>query len=87
MSKTLKERAEITTANVLDILGLPATDHPKEVANAIEQAIIGALVDERHRCADLAYESHKEDADKAKTVAEGIRAVKSVLISNLSSMR
>lgn len=87
MSKTLKVRAEETTANVLEILGLPADDHPKEVASAIEKAIIEALIDERHRCADMVFESYKEDAEKAKTVSEGIRAVKSVLISNLSSLR
>ena len=87
MSKTLKVRAEETTAEVLKILGLPANDHPKDVADAIERAIIGALVDERNRCADMAYDHCSEDSDKAKLVAEDIRAVKSALISNLSSMR
>ena len=87
MTKTLKERAELTTTKVLDILGLPETDHPKEVTDALKQAIIGALIEERVRCADVAYECCREDTEKAKVVAEEIRQVQSVLVTNLSAMR
>ncbi len=87
MTKNLRERAEVTALEVQDILGVSKQDHPKEVADAIEQAIIRALVEERHRCADLAHECCAEDSVKAKIVAEKIRAVKSVLVTNLNSMR
>lgn len=87
MYKNLRERAEATAAEVLDILGLSKDDHPKEVADAIEHAIIRALIEERERCADVARDCCAEDSVKAERVAEKVRAVKSVLITNLDSMR
>lgn len=87
MSKNLHERAVSTSAEVLKILGHAKDDHAQEVTDAIEHAIIRALIDERDRCADLALECCSEDSEKAKEVSEEIRRVKSVLITNLSSMR
>ncbi len=87
MSKNLRERAEETANVVQNILGRSNEDHPKEVADAIEKAIIHALVAERNRCADVARICCADDAEKAKHVSEEIARVKSVLISNLSSMR
>jgi hypothetical protein len=87
MTKNLRERAEETAKDVQSILGISNDDHPKEVADAIEQAIIKALVDERHRCADLALVCCAEDGDRAQRVADEIRKVRSVLITNLSAMR
>ena len=87
MPKNLRERAETTAQQVLDILEISKSDHPKEVADAIEHAIIRALVEERGRCADLARECCAEDSVKAQMVAEKIRVVKSVLLTNLDSMR
>jgi len=87
MSKNLRERAEETAMEVQTILGISNNDHPKEVADAIEQAIIKALVDERYHCADVAQAYCAENEDRAHRVAEEIRKVKSVLITNLSSMR
>ena len=87
MTKNLRERAEATAQEVREILGISPTDHPKEIADAIEHAIIRALVAERHRCADMALEGYTETNAKAELVAEEIRQVRSVLITNLSSMR
>ena len=57
------------------------------MTETIKQAIIGALIEERVRCADVAYECCREDSEKAKIVAEEIRQVQSVLVTNLSAMR
>jgi len=87
MSKNLRERAEITAEEVQDILGVSPGDHSKEVADAVEHAIIRALIEERERCATIAQQCHEGDAQKAERVADEIRKVRSVLISNLSAMR
>ncbi|USG62756.1 hypothetical protein NBZ79_07165 [Sneathiella marina] len=87
MSKSLRERAEDTAKEVREILGVSEDDHPTEVADAIEHAIIRALIEERDRCADMIHDHMEEDAQKAKYVSDKVRAVKSVLITNLSSMR
>ena len=87
MTKSLRERAEQATQEVQQILGLSAEEHPKEISDAIEKTIIHALLEERHRCADIAFEFLGEDQFKAKHVAEEIRRINSVLVSNLSSMR
>tara|TARA_B100000315_G_C14202402_1_gene418242 strand:+ start:345 stop:608 length:264 start_codon:yes stop_codon:yes gene_type:complete len=87
MKDTLRERAEKTCREVQDILGVSTGDHPGEIAEAIEQAIIRALVEERQHCADKALESCAKHTDKAHQISEEIRQVNSVLISNLSSMR
>ncbi len=87
MTKSLRERAEDTTKEVQKILGVASGEHPKEIADAIEQTIINALLEERHRCADLAFQCCEEDQDKAHKVAEEIRRVNTALVANLSSMR
>jgi S-adenosylmethionine synthetase len=87
MTKSLRERAEQATQEVQQILGLSAEEHPKEISDAIEKTIIHALLEERHRCADVAFEFLDEDQVKAKHVAEEIRRINTVLVSNLSSMR
>ncbi len=87
MAQTLRERAEKTAAEVHDILGVSPDERPKEVADAIEMAIIRVLIEERQRCAEIAFRCCSEDKDKAHKVAKEVGQVKSVLISNLSSMR
>jgi hypothetical protein len=87
MKRNLRERAEDTAREVQKILGHSSNEQPKEVVDAIEKAIIKALVDERYHCADLAQAYCAENEDRAHRVAEEIRKVKSVLIANLSSMR
>lgn len=87
MTKSLRERAEAATQEVHTILGVSAGDHSKEVADAIEQTIIKALLEERHRCADVAMKCCEEDKDKAHHISEEIRRINTALVANLSSMR
>ena len=87
MSKNLRERAESTAQELQEILGISDKSHSKEVADAIENSIIKALIDERHRCADVARQCFADDDDKAKRVSDEISRVRSVLITNLSAMR
>ena len=87
MTKSLRERAEQATQEVQGILGVSAEEHPKEIEDAIEQAIINALLKERHRCADVAFECCNEDRDKAHKIADEIRRVNTALVANLSAMR
>ncbi|MBT3238256.1 MAG: hypothetical protein HOL37_10685 [Rhodospirillaceae bacterium] len=85
--KSLRERAELATKEVQDILGVSADTHPKEIADALEQAIITALLEERKRCADVAFNCCIEDQDKAHQVADEIKRVNTALVANLSSLR
>jgi len=87
MTKSLRERAELATQEVHSILGVSLEGHSKEVADAIEQTIIKALLEERHRCADVAFQCCEEDQDKAHKVADEIRRINTALVANLSSMR
>jgi hypothetical protein len=87
MTETLRTRAENTAREVQKIMGVSAGEHSQEIADAIEQAIIRALVEERQRCADMALECGAKHTDKAHEISEEIRQVKSVLIANLSAMR
>ncbi len=87
MTKSLRERAEDAAQEVHKILGVSEEEHPQEVADAIEQTIIKALLEERHRCADVAFQCCEEDKDKAHKVAEEIRRVNTALMANLSALR
>jgi hypothetical protein len=87
MSKNLRERAEATADEVWNILGITEESQSKEVVDAIENAIIRALIEERQRCADMIHSHMEGDAQKAKYVSDKVRAVKSVLMTNLNSLR
>ncbi len=88
MVKSLRERADEATRKVQEILGVTADEHPKEIADAIEQTIINALLAERERCATVAYEECcEEDQDRAHKVAGEIRRIRTALIANLSALR
>jgi hypothetical protein len=87
MTKSLRERAEQATQQVQQILCLSAEEHPKEISDAIEKTIIHTSLEERHRCADVAFKFLDEYQVKAKHVAEKICRINTVLVSNLSSMR
>lgn len=87
MSKNLRERAEETAKEIQSILGMSADDHPKEVADAVESAIIRALIAERDRCAEVARLCYEHDERKAQKVADEIAKVRSVIVANLSAMR
>ena len=86
--KSLRERAQETSNKVQGILNIDCADHEQEVVKAIEQAIIDALLQERERCATVAFDQVcNEDRDKAHKVAEEIRRVRNALSANLESMR
>lgn len=86
--KSLRERALEVSKKVQDILNVDCTEHEQEVVKAIEQAIIDALLQERERCATVAYDHVcAEDRDKAHKVAEEIRRIRNALTANLESLR
>ncbi len=88
MTKSLRDRAEEAAGKIQDILGVTADEHPREIADAIEQTIIRALIEERERCANVAYEECREDdQDRAHQIADEIRRIRTALVANLSSMR
>lgn len=88
IKKSLRERAEQTAHKIQEILRSSGEPHEQEIAQAIEKAIIEALLQERERCATVAY-THvcEEDRDQAHKVAEEIRRVRNALAANLSSLR
>lgn len=86
--KSLRERAEDVTAKIQSILKVDCASHEEEVIRAVEQAIIDALLQERERCATVAYDHCcAEDRDRAHKVAEDIRRIRTALKTNLLSMR
>ena len=86
--KSLRDRADETARRIQGIFGSPPDAYPKEIADAVEQAIIDALLEERERCAGVAFDHVcQEDRDKAHKVAEEVRRIRSALVTNLSSMR
>ena len=66
---------------------MSADNHPKEIADALERAIINALLEERQRCADVALKHCGDDRNKGQTIVEEINRTNTALIANLSSMR
>ncbi len=87
MTKNLREHAEAATKEVQDILGVSADTHPKEIAEALERAIINALLEERRRCADVALKYCGDDRATGQTIAEEINRTNAALVANLASMR
>ena len=86
--KSLRERAEETKAKIQEILDVSCAGHDDEVIKAIEQTIIDALLEERERCATIAYDHVcEEDRDRAHKVSEEIKRVRNALAANLESMR
>lgn len=85
--KSLRQRADETTKRIQGILGVSPETSSKEVADAVEKAIIEALLEERERCARIAFECCEEDQDKAHKVADEVRRIRTALVTNLSAMR
>ncbi len=86
----LKLRAEETTRDIQKILGVSPDDHSEEISAAIEVAIARALVKERNRCADVAascVSSVAADNELARKIVKEVGTVKSLIVSNLGSMR
>ncbi len=86
--KSLRDRAEGTKNKVLEILGVTNHDHDEEMVKAIEATIIEALLEERERCATVAFDQVcEEDRDRAHKVSAEIKRIRNALTANLSSMR
>ena len=87
MTKNLRERADAATKEVQEILGVSADNHPKEIADAMERAIIKALLEERQRCADVAIKCCGDDQKRGQTIVEEINRANAALVANLSALR
>lgn len=86
--KSLRERAEETKRKVQEILDVSCAGHDEEVVRAIEKTIIEALLEERERCASVAYDHVcAEDRDRAHKVSDEIRRIRNALAANLGSLR
>lgn len=86
--KSLRTRAEETKLKVQEILDISCSGHDEEVIKLIEQTIIDALLEERERCATVAYDHVcAEDRDRAHKVSEEIKRVRDALAANLGSLR
>ena len=85
---TIRKHAEKAAEDVFGILGTPGTDEQsREIPDAIEKAIIEAVLEEAGRCAEVAKACCSADRDMAHKIAEEIHRSHEVLIANLSSMR
>lgn len=83
-----KDYAEKAAAKACEVLEAgPSADQASNVVHIIEEAIIGAVLEERERCADVALGCRSADRDMAHEIAAGIRQANAALIANLSSMR
>ncbi|MFQ5776153.1 MAG: hypothetical protein ACE5GS_16665 [Kiloniellaceae bacterium] len=84
----LRSRAEEAAKTVFEVLKLsPSTGQSKQVADAIERAMIDAYRDSAERCAKVASECCSEDRDMAHKIYDEIRRANTALIANLSSLR
>lgn len=86
--KSLRQRAEEAKEKVQKILDVSCAGHDEEVVKAIEETIIEALLEERERCASVAYDHVcAEDRDRAHKLSEEIKRIRTALTVNLDSMR
>jgi hypothetical protein len=84
----LNEHADKAAQDVFKVLGAtPNEKQAKDVAAAIEKAVIGAVLDEATRCANVAMACCANERDIAHKIEAEIRRTNDVLIANLSSMR
>jgi formaldehyde-activating enzyme involved in methanogenesis len=65
----------------------PNADVAKAIADAVEKEIIEAVLDESHRCVEVAHTCCSPDLDKAHKIAEGIKRTHTALAANLSALR
>ena len=83
-----RDRDEHAASKISDLLNKkPSSDQAKALADAIEREIIKAVLEESHRCVDVAGRCCSPDQDKAHKIAEEIRRTHNVLTANLSSLR
>ena len=65
----------------------PNADVAKAIADAVEKEIIEAVLDESHRCVQVAHTCCSADLDKAHKIADGIKRTHTALAANLSALR
>ena len=84
----ITERAESAAKAAYAVLQVtPSEGQDRSVTDAIEQAIINAVLEESTRCTNVVLECCSPDLDTAHKVAQEIRRANQALIANLSSMR
>ncbi|MCP5372916.1 MAG: hypothetical protein H6907_14415 [Hyphomicrobiales bacterium] len=84
----IRQHAEAAAGKVAEILGRHgAGEAAPEVVDAIEKAILAAVLEEHANCSSLAKTCCEEDRDLAHKIAQEIDRASKVLIANLSSMR
>ncbi len=82
----LRERADHVAKSVFSVLQTtPDADRAKQVADAIEKAIIDVVLEERQRCANVAVAHGTPDADRANKIAEAIRRAEDAEIAGRAS--
>ncbi len=85
---TFRERAEDAAKAVFDVMQASPTDgQTKQVVDAVEQAIVEAVLDEQQRCVHVAMDCCSADRDLAHKLGEEIRRSEVALIANLSALR
>ncbi len=62
-------------------------DLAKAIADTVEKEIIEAVLDESHRCVEVAHTCCSPDLDRAHKIAEGIKRTHTALVANLSALR
>ncbi len=85
---SFSELADNAAKSITEILeASPSEDQAKNSTQAIEEAIIKAVLDERSRCATVARDVCSPDQDMAHKISAEIKRANAALIANLSSMR
>ena len=70
----LRERSDHIAKSIFSTLQTsPDADQANLVSDAIEKAIINAVLEERGRCANVAVAHGTPDADRASKIADAIR--------------
>ncbi len=88
MSQNLNIRAQKTTQDIFDILGMrPSGTQGDEVAQVIEQVIVKALKKSVERSTDATIGFLPTDRRMGHKIAEEIRLANKALITNLTAMR
>ena len=84
----IRQHAETAAGRIAQLLGEGGGDKVSpEVVQAIEKAIVAAVLEEHAKCSTLAKACCEEDRDLAHKIAKEIDRASEVLIANLSSMR
>ena len=85
---TIRSTAEKAANEVFSSLeATPSEDQAKQAIQAIERAVIEAILEEQERFVGVARQCCEADTDKARKIAQEITRHKDVLIANLSGMR